>query len=138
MSTPKMTYRKLGHTGLNVSVLAYGTWSSDFTPETKENIISCIKRAYELGINHFDTAEAYGNGKAEELLGSALKELDAPRENLVISTKLMRGGDHPNDKMLSRKHIIEGIKNSLERLQLDYVDVIYCHRPDIYTTLKET
>jgi voltage-dependent potassium channel beta subunit len=137
-TAPKMAYRNLGNTGLRVSVLSYGTWLTAHDPKSEQQIIDCIKRSYELGVNFFDTAEIYGAGVAETIMGKGLKELNAPREELVISTKLMKCGSGVNDGMLSRKHLIEGMKNSLKRLQLDYVDVVFCHRPDCQTPMIET
>ena len=89
-------------------------------------------------MNFFDTAEAYGMGYAETSLGRIFKELNVKREDVVVSTKIFRIGQGPNDALLSRKHIIEGLTNSLKRLQLDYVDVVFCHRPDYETPLEET
>ena len=131
----KMTYRYLGKTGLRVSVIGWGNWVNNQNDElTKESVKICL----ENGINFFDTAEVYGLGAGEISLGKALKELGVQREKVVISTKIMRCGTDPNDSFLSRKHIIEGLKNSLKRLELDYVDVVFCHRPDMYTPLEET
>lgn len=134
----KMVYRYLGNSGLKVSVLSYGNWLTAHDPKSEESIIKCIKRAYELGINFFDTAEIYGAGVAETIMGKAFKELNVEREELVVSTKLVSCGNGVNDSMLSRKHLTEGIQNSLKRLQLDYVDVIFCHRPDTDTPIEET
>lgn len=92
----------------------------------------------EYGVNFFDTAEIYGAGNAEIAMGKAFKDLKVRREDIVVSTKLIKCGDGVNDRMLSRKHIIEGANNSLKRLQLDYVDVLFCHRPDYETSLEET
>ena len=131
----KMTYRYLGKTGLRVSVIGWGNWVNNQNDElTKESVKICL----ENGINFFDTAEVYGLGAGEISLGKALKELGVQREKVVISTKIMNCGTDPNDAFLSRKHIIEGLKNSLKRLELDYVDVVFCHRPDMYTPLEET
>lgn len=132
----KMIYRYLGNSGLRVSVMSWGNWlnsndESDITNET-------VKIALENGINFFDTAEAYGFGKAETLLGEAFKKLGARREDLVVSTKIFKSGNGVNDSFLSRKHIIEGVNNSLKRLQMDYVDVLFCHRPDSNTPMEET
>ena len=99
--------------------------------------MECTKTALQNGINYFDTAEIYGLGAAETTLGKALKELNVPREKIVVSTKIFKIGDDPNDAFLSRKHIIEGIKNSLKRLQLEYVDIVFCHRYDMKTPMKE-
>lgn len=135
---PKMIYRNLGNTGLKVSVLAFGTWLTAHDEKEEQSITDCVKKAYENGVNYFDTAEIYGHGVAETILGKALKELGADRESIVISTKTRECGSGVNDKLLSRKHIIEGLKNSLKRLQLEYVDILLCHRPDSQTPLEET
>ena len=131
----KMEYRHLGNSGLRVSILSYGNWANNDNADlTYESVKLCL----ENGINFFDTAEVYGLGKGEINLGKAIKKLNIPREKIVISTKIYRNGDDPNDSFLSRKHIMEGIKNSLKRLQLDYIDILYCHRYDMRTPLEET
>lgn len=133
-----MEYRHLGRTGLKVSTLSYGAWVSFGlqidVPQAKELLTACR----DAGVNFFDNAEVYAKGQAEEIMGQAIKELGWKRSDVVISTKLFWGGDGPNDKGLSRKHILEGAEASLKRLQLDYVDVIYCHRPDPHTPIEET
>jgi voltage-dependent potassium channel beta subunit len=131
----KMIYRYLGNSGLRVSVLSWGNWinvknDNQITNET-------VKCAFENGINFFDTAEIYGSGEGETSLGEALKALGAKREHLVITTKVFSCGTNVNDSFLSRKHIIEGVNNSLKRLQLDYVDVVYAHRYDRNTPMEE-
>ena len=131
----KMEYRYLGPTGLRVSVVSWGNWVNNANDKLT---VDSVKFSLENGINFFDTAEVYGLGGAETSLGKALKELNVQREKVVISTKIYRCGMDPNDSFLSRKHIIEGVKNSLKRLQLDYVDVVFCHRYDRYTPLEET
>ncbi len=128
----KMVYRYLGNSGLKVSVLGIGNWIN-----VNEDYES-FKLAYENGINFFDTAEVYGFGKAETTLGENIKRLNVRREDIVVTTKISRCGPGVNDAFQSRKHIIEGVNNSLKRLQLDYVDVIYSHRPDRYTPIEET
>jgi len=134
-----MEYKNLGSSGLKVSVIGLGTGLLTADPATHESLKQVVKKAYEAGINFFDTAEMYGYGQSEIGLGKAIKELNLPREQLVISTKLFWGpGDGPNDVGLSRKHIIEGTTNSLKRLQLDYVDIIFCHRADLETPVEET
>ena len=100
--------------------------------------VDTVKRCFEHGVNFFDTAEIYGAGNAEIAMGKAIKALGVPRKDVVISTKLIKCGDGVNDQGLSRKHIIEGVNNSLERLGMDYVDVLFCHRPDRNTPLEET
>ncbi|CAI2372343.1 unnamed protein product [Moneuplotes crassus] len=134
----KMIYRTLGNTGLKVSILSFGTWMPYYDESSEADIIECMKKAWELGVNTFDTAEIYGHGTAETIMGKGLKAIGAQREDLVITTKLFRCGNGPNDCALSRKHLIEGVKNSLKRLDLDYVDVVFCHRPDTETSVDET
>ena len=136
----EMEYRALGPSGLKVSVLSYGNWLTSNDPSVEEQTKACVKRCFEHGINFFDTAEVYGTpcGTAEIIMGNALKDLGVGREKLVVSTKLMKGGETINERGLSRKHVIEGVNNSLRRLQLDYVDVIFAHRPDHETPIEET
>ena len=131
----KMEYRYLGNSGLKVSVVGFGNWVNNLNDEASKE---CFIKALENGINFFDTAEIYGLGKGETSFGKIIKELNIPREKIVVSTKIWKIGDDPNDGYLSRKHICEAIKNSLKRLQLEYVDVIFCHRYDCVTPLEET
>lgn len=136
-----MIYRSLGRTGIKVSALSFGNWVTGHSAEAEETQIKCVKLAWDNGVNFFDTAEVYGFGVAETIMGKALKNLEVDRSKLVISTKLFwsnREGFSVNLNGLSRKHIIEGIQNSLKRLQLEYVDVVFCHRPDINTPMEET
>lgn len=133
-----MVYRFLGNTGLRVSVLSYGTWLTAHDSKSEEQIIECIKTAFSLGINFFDTAEIYGTGVAETILGKGLKALPCKRKDYVVASKYIRCGDGENDKMLGSKHIYEGVLATLERMQLDYLDVIFAHRPDFQTPLEET
>ena len=120
----KMEYRYLGPTGLRVSIVSWGNWVNNASDQLT---VDSVKFCLEHGINFFDTAEAYGLGRGEISLGKAFKELNVQREKIVVSTKIYRIGMDPNDSFLSRKHIIEGVRNSLKRLQLDYVDVVFCH-----------
>lgn len=124
---------------MKVSVLSYGNWltSDSNNTDSQQLVIDCVKKCYDLGVNYFDTAEMYAFGAAETQIGVAIKQLNVPRKNLVISTKLIRVGNGPNDIGLSRKRIIEGTKASLKRLQLDYVDIIFAHRPDYSAPLEE-
>lgn len=94
--------------------------------------------AYEAGVNFFDSAEAYAHGSAETVIGNVIKKLGWRRETIVVSSKVFWGGDGPNDKGLSRKHVFEACRNSLKRLQLDYLDLFFCHRPDPNTPIEET
>lgn len=111
-----MEYRYLGRSGLKVSVFSFGNWLNSNTKEDYELTRDCMKKCFEGGVNFFDTAEIYGAGQAEECMGQAIKELGWRREDLVISTKLFKCGNGVNDSFLSRKHIMEGVKNSLKRL----------------------
>jgi voltage-dependent potassium channel beta subunit len=99
----------------------------------------CLETAWNHGINFFDTAEAYSNGECEVEMGTALKELAWPRDEYVLSTKVFfgTGRKEPNTRGLSRKHVVEGLKSSLERLQQPYVDIVLAHRPDVGTPMKE-
>lgn len=131
-----MEYRKLGKSGLKLSELSFGSWVTFGKDLDIHGVKECIRTAVDLGVNFFDNAEAYGSGVSEMLMGEAIK--DYRRENLVISTKIFWGGRGPNDEGLSWKHLMEGTKNSLKRLQTDYVDLIFCHRPDPFTPIEET
>ncbi|TNV77716.1 hypothetical protein FGO68_gene17686 [Halteria grandinella] len=133
-----MEYRYLGNSGLRVSVFSFGNWLNSNTQESYEITRDAIKLCFENGVNFFDTAEIYGYGEAETQMGRAFKELGLKREEIVVSTKILRSGKGVNDTFLSRKHIMEAINAQLKRLQLDYVDVLFCHRPDYDTPLEET
>jgi voltage-dependent potassium channel beta subunit len=131
-----MKYRRLGRTGLEVSELSYGSWVTFGNQLDVEGTKKLIKQAVDAGVNFLDNAEAYASGMSESLMGVALKSYR--REDLVVSTKIFWGGTGPNQTGLSRKHLLEGTRNSLKRLQLDYVDLLFCHRPDPHTPIEET
>ncbi|MFF2093832.1 aldo/keto reductase family protein [Paenibacillus sp. NPDC058174] len=132
-----MKYRRLGASGLKVSEISLGSWLTYGGYVERENAVNAIKTAYDLGINFFDTANVYERGAAEELVGKALKAY--PRESYVLATKAFWPmGDGPNDRGLSRKHVIEQANASLKRLDHDYIDIFYCHRYDPETRLEET
>ena len=133
-----MEYRSLGSSGLKLSALSFGSWITFTDQMDEDSAYACLKLAFEKGVNFFDTAEAYGAGRAETVIGRALRKAGWKRSDLVISTKLFWGGSGPNDQGLSRKHILEGIDTSLARLQLSYVDLLFCHRPDRSTPIEET
>ncbi|XP_053338439.1 voltage-gated potassium channel subunit beta-1-like isoform X1 [Clarias gariepinus] len=133
-----MKYRNLGKSGLRVSCLGLGTWVTFGGQITDEIAEQLMTMAYENGINLFDTAEVYAAGKAEVVLGSIIKKKGWRRSSLVITTKIYWGGKAETERGLSRKHIIEGLKASLERLQLEYVDVVFANRPDANTPMEET
>lgn len=133
-----MEYRNLGTSGLKISALSLGAWVTYGGQVGEEVAFECMTAAYEAGVNFFDNAEAYAGGQAEVVMGNVIKRTGWKRSDLVISTKIFWGGDGPNDTGLSRKHLIEGTNASLGRLQMDYVDLIFCHRPDLYTPIEET
>jgi voltage-dependent potassium channel beta subunit len=133
-----MEYRSLGRSGLKISALSFGAWVT-FSDQIGEDVATaCMKAAYEAGVNFFDNAESYARGRAEIMMGDILKKSGWRRSDLVISTKIFWGGRGVNDRGLSRKHIMEGTEAALQRLQMDYVDLIYCHRPDVETPVEET
>ncbi|WP_456443170.1 potassium channel beta subunit family protein [Caldithrix abyssi] len=133
-----MEYRFLGKSGLKVSALSFGAWVT-FGEQVDEQVAyQCMKEAYDAGVNFFDNAEVYAQGQAEIMMGNILKKTGWKRSDLVLSTKIFWGGSGPNDCGLSRKHIFEGTNAALKRLQVDYVDLIFCHRPDLYTPIEET
>lgn len=132
-----MRYRKLGRWGVNVSVIGLGSWLTYGGAVEEAAARACIARAFERGINFFDTANVYARGRAEEVVGRAIAQFD--RDDVVLATKVYFPMDAgPNDRGLSRKHIREQIDRSLARLGTDYVDVYQCHRYDIATPLEET
>ena len=133
-----MEYRSLGRSGLKISALSYGAWVTFGDQVGKDVAAACLKAAYEAGVNFFDNAEAYAGGRAEIMMGDILRDFGWRRADLVVSTKIFWGGRGVNDRGLSRKHILEGTDAALKRLQLDYVDLIFCHRPDAETPLEET
>ncbi|MCB0263103.1 MAG: aldo/keto reductase [Calditrichaeota bacterium] len=133
-----MEYRFLGKSGLKVSALSFGAWVT-FGDQIGEDVAyAAMKAAYDAGVNFFDNAEVYSQGKAETMMGNVIKKAGWTRSDLVVSTKIFWGGNGPNDKGLSRKHIVEGTDAALKRLQMEYVDLIFCHRPDLYTPIEET
>ena len=133
-----MKYRYLGSSGLQISALSFGSWITFGDQMDEKLAFECMKAAYQAGVNFFDNAEAYARGKAEIIMGNVIKKAGWKRSDLVISTKIFWGGKGPNDRGLSRKHVIEGTHASLSRLQMDYVDLLFCHRPDIHTPIEET
>lgn len=133
-----MNYRRLGKTGLRLSELSFGAWVTFGNQLDDRAAQDCMAAAYDAGVNFFDNAEAYADGRAEEQMGRVLKNAGWRRESLVVSTKLYWGGAGPNDKGLSHKHLLEGANASLKRLGLEYVDLLFCHRPDRQTPIEET
>jgi voltage-dependent potassium channel beta subunit len=135
-----MNYRRLGRSGLKVSELSFGSWVTYGNQLDEGAARECMAAAWDAGVNFFDNAEVYAAGKSEELMGESLKKLAWPRLKYVVSTKFFWGiTDGPNEKnTLNRKYLMNAIDGSLKRLQLDYVDLVYCHRPDPNTPLEET
>ena len=135
-----MNYRGLGSAGLKVSELSLGAWVTYGGQVGEDTAEKCMLAAYEAGVNFFDNAESYARGNAETVMGSVLKKLGWRRSSYVVSTKFYWGlHDGPNEKnTLNRKRLMEAIDGSLRRLQLDCVDLIFCHRPDPQTPIEET
>ncbi|MFT3842325.1 MAG: aldo/keto reductase [Myxococcaceae bacterium] len=133
-----MRYRKMGKTGLRLSELSLGSWVTYGGQVGDGPAKECMWAAHDLGVNFFDGAEAYAKGAAEVAMGKVLKDAQWPRESLVLSTKIFWGGEGPNDKGLSHKHVIEGVHAALKRWQTDYFDLVFCHRPDPETPIEET
>ena len=133
-----MEYRRMGKSGLKLSALSFGSWvtfGSQIQDDTSERL---MQMAYENGINFFDNAEAYASGKSEEVMGAILKKVNWNRSTFVVSSKVFWGGDKPNQKGLMRKHVVEACNAALNRLQVEYLDLFYCHRPDEETPIAET
>ncbi len=133
-----MEYRHLGKAGLRVSELSLGAWVTYGGQVGEDAAYPCMVAAYDAGVNFFDNAEAYADGNAELVMGKILKKTAWRRESYVVSTKIFWGGNGPNDTGLNYKHVVEGVNNSLKRLQLDYVDLVFCHRSDAGTPIEET
>jgi voltage-dependent potassium channel beta subunit len=133
-----MEYRQLGKAGIRVSELSLGAWVTYGGQVGEEAAEACMRTAYAAGVNFFDNAESYAGGNAETVMGNVLSRTGWPRESYIVSTKIFWGGKGPNDTGLSYKHIVEGVNRSLRRLQLDYVDFLFCHRPDPRTPIEET
>jgi aryl-alcohol dehydrogenase-like predicted oxidoreductase len=132
-----MDYRHLGRSGMVVSALSYGNWITHGSQIEEENAAACVKAALDAGITTFDTADAYADGRAEEVLGRALKHVR--RDSIEIFTKVYwPTGPNPNNRGLSRKHIMESAHASLDRLQTDHVDLLQAHRFDFEAPLEET
>ncbi len=135
-----MTYRRLGRSGLKVSELSFGSWVTYGNQLGTDTARECMAAAHDAGVNFFDNAEVYAKGQSETIMGDALKKLGWRRSSYIISTKFFWGlHDGPNEKStLNRKYLMQAIDGSLARLKLDYVDLVYCHRPDLETPIEET
>ena len=133
-----MEYRRMGKSGLQLSALSFGSWvtfGSQIQDNTSEKL---MQTAYDNGVNFFDNAEAYASGKSEEVMGEILNKMNWDRSTYVVSSKVFWGGNLPNQKGLMRKHVVEACHAALRRLQVEYLDLFYCHRPDEFTPISET
>jgi len=133
-----MEYRNLGSSGLKISELSFGSWVTFVNQLKEKQATNCMALAYERGINFFDNAEAYASGKSEILMGKILKKLKWDRDTYIVSSKAFWGGDLPTQRGLSKKHIHDACNDALKRLQVDYLDLFFCHRPDPETPIIET
>ncbi len=133
-----MEYRRLGSSGLKVSEFSFGAWVTFGSQVGDTTAEECMKVAYDSGINFFDNAEIYAGGQAEIVMGKILRKMGWGRSTFVVSSKVFWGGNLPNQKGLSRKHIREACDAALQRLQVDYLDLFFCHRPDPETPIEET
>ncbi len=136
----EMRYRRLGRSGLKVSVLSFGSWVTFRTQVDEGAAAEMLQAARDAGVNFFDNAEVYAGGESERIMGAALRELGWPRSSYLVSTKLFWGlhDDVNMRSTLNRKYLLQGIDGSLERFGLDFVDLLFCHRPDPETPLEET
>ncbi|EJZ17017.1 aldo/keto reductase [Rhizobium sp. Pop5] len=133
-----MEYRRLGKSGLQVSEFSFGSWVTFGRQVEGSDAVSLMTRAYDAGINFFDNAEGYESGKSEIVMGQALKTLGWSRDSFIVSSKVFWGGSKPTQRGLSRKHVTDAAHAALKRLQVDYLDLYFCHRPDIDTPIEET
>ncbi|MEQ9188683.1 MAG: aldo/keto reductase [Cryomorphaceae bacterium] len=133
-----MEYRRLGKSGVQVSALSFGSWVT-FGNQVESDIArTCMHHAYDNGINFFDNAEVYAQGKSEEVMGKIIDEAGWSRDSFLVSSKVFWGGEKPNQTGLSRKHVTEACHAALKRLRVDYLDLYFCHRPDKNTPMEET
>lgn len=133
-----MQYRRLGKSGLQVSELSLGSWVTFGKQVDQRDALDIMALAYERGINFFDNAEGYEAGVSETLMGEALAKLNWSRDSYIVSSKVFWGGSKPTQRGLSRKHVTDACHAALKRLQVDYLDLYFCHRPDIDTPIEET
>jgi voltage-dependent potassium channel beta subunit len=133
-----MEYRRLGKSGLQVSELSLGSWVT-FGNQISDDVAEQLMiKAYDAGVNFFDNAEVYADGKSEIVMGNILNKLKWDRSTYLVSSKVFWGGKLPNQKGLMRKHVMEACHAALKRLQVEYLDLFFCHRPDVYTPIEET
>ena len=133
-----MEYRNLGDSGLKISELSFGSWVTFVNQLGQKQALECMAFAYEQGVNFFDNAEAYASGDSEILMGKVLNKLNWTRDTYIVSSKVFWGGELPTQRGLSKKHIHDACNAALKRLQVDYLDLFFCHRPDPDTPISET
>ncbi|TFC33778.1 aldo/keto reductase [Cryobacterium sp. MDB1-18-2] len=133
-----MEYRRLGKSGLQVSEVSLGSWVTFGKQVREDDALALMTLAYDSGINFFDNAEGYEAGASEALMGAALEKLGWDRDSYAVSSKVFWGGSKPTQRGLSRKHVTEACHAALKRLRVDYLDLYFCHRPDIDTPIEET
>ena len=133
-----MEYRNLGNSGLKISALSFGSWVTFVNQLNQKEATECMAYAFDQGVNFFDNAEAYASGKSEILMGKIIKKLNWNRDSFIVSSKAFWGGELPTQRGLSKKHLNDACIAALKRLQVDYLDLFYCHRPDPETPIEET
>ncbi|WP_028875945.1 aldo/keto reductase [Teredinibacter turnerae] len=133
-----MQYRRLGKTGLQLSALSLGSWITFGKQVHLDAATAMMKTAFELGVNFFDNAEGYEQGSSEKVMGEALQALGLPRDEFCVSSKVFWGGKKPTQLGLSAKHVTDACHAALKRLKVDYLDLYFCHRPDLHTPIEET
>ena len=133
-----MEYRNLGKSGLRVSELSYGSWVTFSIQLDKAKAKKTMKYAYDKGINFFDNAEAYASGASEKIMGEVLSDIGLKRDTYIVSSKVFWGGQAVTQRGLNSKHIRDACDSALKRLQVDYLDMYFCHRPDFHTPVEET
>ncbi len=133
-----MQHRRLGKSGLKLSALSFGSWVTFMNQVDDAAAIALMKLAYDAGVNFFDNAEVYAAGESERIMGRALKRLGWGRDTYTVSSKVFWGGKLPTQRGLSRKHVRDACDAALARLQVEYLDLYFCHRPDLDTPIEET
>tara|TARA_B100000945_G_C20374429_1_gene593830 strand:- start:444 stop:1379 length:936 start_codon:yes stop_codon:yes gene_type:complete len=133
-----MEYRRLGNSGLKISVLSFGSWVTFVNQLDKNTATQCMDYAYNNGVNFFDNAEAYAAGQSEKLMGKIIKNLKWTRDSYIVSSKVFWGGEKPTQRGLCKKHIHDACHAALKRLKVEYLDLYFCHRPDPDTPILET
>ena len=133
-----MQYRRLGQSGLKVSALSFGSWVTFHNQVDVKGAENLMAAAYEAGVNFFDNAEAYAGGESEIIMGDVISNLGWGRDSYCVSSKVFWGGEKPTQRGLSRKHIVDACHAALRRLKVDYLDLFFCHRPDVETPIEET